>query len=210
LIAFNQALAGEDDNPARLDAVVERGQVYLQQRRYDLAQDDFTEALDLSDGDLNIRALRMQAAYEAGDFAIAGDDADELLGEGVVSDGVIQLLQARILVDEASDSEDYQDALGLLDAIEGIPDDLRAIASEYQAQAHFSLGNNGDALNAIDRALAAGDTGSRHYLRGQILEAQNEPEAALREYEWVLTWGTVYPYSFLPDAEARVEALREE
>jgi hypothetical protein len=115
-----------------------------------------------------------------------------------------------MLVDEASDSEEYRDALGLLDALEGLPDELRAIASEYQAKAHFNLGNNGDALNAIDRALAGGDTGSRHYLRGQILEAQDEAEAALREYEWVLTWGTVYPYGFLPDAEARVEALRVE
>ncbi len=210
LIAYNQALAGEDDNPARLDALVERGRVYQQQRRYDLAQGDFTEALDLSEGDLNIQALRIQAAYEAGDFVIARDDADELFGEGIVSDGALQLLQARILVDEASDSEDYREALGLLDTLEGLPDEQRAIASEYQAQAHFSLGNNGDALNAIDRALAGGDTGSRHYLRGKILEAQGEQEAALREYEWVLTWGTVYPYSFLPDAEARVEALRNE
>jgi hypothetical protein len=38
----------------------------------------------------------------------------------------------------------------------------------------------------------------------------DEPEEALREYEWVLTWGEVYPYPFLPDAQARVEALSED
>jgi tetratricopeptide (TPR) repeat protein len=210
LTAFDQALTAEDTNPAVLEALLQRAAIYQEQRRYDLARQDLTRALDLSDGDPDIQALRMQAAYESGNFAIAQDDADELLGSGVLSDGAIRLLQARILVDEAGDSEDYREAIELLDALEGLPDDLQPTANEYRARAHFSLGNNGDALNAIDRAMAGGETGSRHYLRGQILEAQGEDEDALREYEWVLTWGAVYPYSFLPDVETRVEALREE
>jgi tetratricopeptide (TPR) repeat protein len=169
-----------------LEALLQRAAIYQQQRRYDLARQDLTRALDLSDGDPDIQALRMQAAYESGNFAIAQDDADELLGSGVLSDGTLRLLQARILVDEAGDSEDYRQAIELLDALDGLPDDLQPTASEYRARAHFSLGNNGDALNAIDRALAGGETGSRHYLRGQILEAQGEQQEALREYEWVV------------------------
>jgi tetratricopeptide (TPR) repeat protein len=210
LMAFNQALTADETNPAVLDALVQRAAIYRQQRRYDLARQDLTRALELSEDDPNIRALRMQAAYESGNYAVAQDDAEELLGEGVVSDAALRLLQARILVDDAGDSEDYRAALQLLGALEGLPAELQPIAAEYQARAHFSLGNYGDALNAIDRALAGGETGSRRYLRGQILEARNEPEEALREYEWVLTWGEVYPYSFLPEVEARVEALRDE
>jgi tetratricopeptide (TPR) repeat protein len=219
LAAYDQALQGEDTNPFLIDALIARADIYNEQRRYDLAREDLTRALQLSDDNptltaddvLQIQAARMQAAYDARNFATAQEDADDLLGSGVLADAEIQLLQARILVDEASGDGDYSDALDILTTIgNALPGDLQPIADEYRARAHFNLGQNGDALNAIDRALADGETGSRHYLRGQILEEMDEPEEALREYEWVLTWGEVYPYSFLPDAQARVEALREE
>ncbi len=210
LTAFDQALTAEDSNPAVLEALLQRAAIYRQQRRYELARQDLTRALQVSDRDLDIQALRMQAAYESGNYAMAQDDAEDLLGSGVLPDSTIRFLQARILVDDAEDNEDYREAIQLLDALEGLPADLQPIANEYRARAHFNLGNNGDALTAIDRALAGGDTGSRHYLRGQILEAQGEEEEALREYEWVLTWGAVYPYGFLPDVEARVEELSNE
>jgi len=213
LTAFDQALQGDDSSPAVLEALVQRAALYSQQRRYDLARQDLTRALELSDDDPEIRALRMQAAYDSGSYAVASDDADELLGSGVLPDAQIQLIQARILVDGANDNstQDLRDALDLLDGIGGnLPASLQPVAEEYRARAHYHLGNFGDALNAIDRALAGGDTGSRHYLRGQILEARDEPEQALREYEWVLTWSAIYPYPFVSDVEARLEALKNQ
>ena len=39
----------------------------------------------------------------------------------------------------------------------GLPADLRPVADEYLARVHYGLGNYGDALNAINRALIAAE-----------------------------------------------------
>jgi hypothetical protein len=70
----------------------------------------------------------------------------------------------------------------------------------------------------VNSALRGGETGTRHYLRGLILEARADMEdsatpeddrlEAMREYEWVLAWSQVYPYSFFQDARRRLTALK--
>ncbi|NWG17151.1 MAG: tetratricopeptide repeat protein [Chloroflexi bacterium] len=209
LEAYNQALAGGDDHPLTPEVLAARAALYERQGRYDLARDDLTRAFTLTD-DPALRALRMQAAYRAGNNRVAEDDAEALLGTGVIPDAEIQLLQARILIDEARDAADFETGLSLLDAAStDLPDEQRPLAAEYQARALYNLGSYDDALRAITGALAAAETGSRHYLRGLILEAQGETEAAARDYDWVLTWSQVYPYSFAPDALQRLEAIRQ-
>src|SRR5262249_10127734 len=117
--------------------------------------------------------------------------------------------QARILVDQAQEDErdKFQEALRLLGQASGLPAELTATASEYKARAAFALGNFPEALTAINNALDAGQNGSRHYWRGRILEAQNKKDEAAREYEWVVSWSLVYPYSFRVDARDRLDAL---
>ena len=147
----------------------------------------------------------------AGKTSIAKSDADALLGENVIPDAQIKFLQARILIDEAAPEAktDYEQALDLLNEIgETLTPDLQGVAAEYQARAYLSLKQYADALTAIDSALAEAETGSRHYMRGQILEGQGKRDAALREYDWVVTWSVVYDYPFLADVTARVEALK--
>ncbi len=208
---YNRALAGGTDAPAAVNALVARGRIYMQVRRFANARDDFAQAFLLSD-DLNIQALRMQAAYEAGNYATAERDAEKLLGQGVLPDAEIQLLQARLLVDRAAagNSEAYQEALDLLDASAGrVSDSLQPVVNEYRARAYYNLESYDEALRSVDTALTASETGGRHYLRGLILEAQGETEAAIREYEWVALWGQVYPYAFLPDTVTRLENLLE-
>jgi tetratricopeptide (TPR) repeat protein len=206
--AYHQALAGGDSSPFAPDVLISRAKLYEQQRRYDLARDDYSRAFSLTD-DPAVRALRMQAAYNAGNMRVAEEDARELLGQGVIPDSQIRLLQARILVDQKGGSSDYEEAVNLLTAASvNLSADLRPIAEEYRARALYNLGSYDDAFKAISSALNAGETGSRHYLRGLILEAQGETEDAARDYDWVMTWGTVYPYPFLPDARQRLEAIR--
>lgn len=208
---YNRALAGGTDVPAAVNALVARGRIYMQVRRFADARDDFAQAFLLSD-DLNVQALRMQAAYEAGNYATAERDAEKLLGQGVLPDAEIQLLQARLLVDRAAagNREAYQEALDLLDAsVRRVSDELQPVANEYRARTYYNLESYDEALRAVDTALAAAETGGRHYLRGLILEAQDETEAAIREYEWVALWGQVYPYAFLPDTVTRLENLLE-
>lgn len=206
--AYNQALAAGDNNPFAANVLLARAQLYEQQRRYDLARDDYSRAFALTD-DPSVRALRMQAAYNAGNIRAAEEDVRALLGKGVIPDAQIQLLQARILVDQDGGSSDNEEAVSLLNAaVTGLTADLRPIAEEYRARALYKLDSYDDALRAINNALAAGETGSRHYLRGLILEAQGDADEAARDYDWVVTWGTVYPYPFLPDARQRLQAIR--
>jgi tetratricopeptide (TPR) repeat protein len=212
LVAYDQALAAEEPTPDTVDVLVARANLYIQQRRYDQARLDLTRAFNLSD-DIAIQAQRMQAAYLAGNFGVAQDDAETLLGIGILPDSEIQLLQARILIDEASpqDTEAFAQALILIDTARGsIRDDLVPIGNEYRARALYATGQFNDALVGIDSALAAIETGSRRFLRGEILEALEQPEAAIREYEWVLTWGEIYAYPFLPEVRDKLESVRDE
>ncbi|GIL11459.1 MAG: hypothetical protein BroJett038_01790 [Chloroflexota bacterium] len=209
LEAYNQALAGGDDHPLTPEVLAARAALYGRKGRHDLARDDLTRAFALTN-DPAVQALRMQAAYRAGNYRVAEDDAEALLGAGVVPDAEIQLLQARILIDEAGDSADFEQALNLLNAAStNLSGELRPLADEYRARALYNLGTYDDALRAITGALSAAETGSRHYLRGLILEAQGEVEAAARDYDWVLTWSQVYPYAFAPDARRRLQAIRQ-
>lgn len=205
LEAYSQALTGGDN----ADVLVSRAALYTSQRRYDLARDDLTKALTLKD-DPQIRAQRMLAAFSAGNTATASSDAEALLGTGVLPDSQIKLLQARILIDDArqGDTADSETALNMLtDLGEDLPTALQSVADEYRARALYNLGTYDQALTLINGALAVTETGSRHYLRGLILEAQGDTDGALREYDWVASLSEIYPYPFLPDVRARMEQL---
>jgi tetratricopeptide (TPR) repeat protein len=134
-----------------------------------------------------------------------------LLGSGVRPDSEIQLLRARILIDDANanDEEALNDALEILNAQGGnLASEEQALANQYRAQARFLLRDMSEALRDINRALDEAESGSRRFLRAQILEALEEPEQAIRDYEWIITWSEIYPYPFLPDARSRLRALQ--
>jgi tetratricopeptide (TPR) repeat protein len=209
LTAYDQALAAEDVTGATLPALLARAQLAMQQRRYDQARQDYTEAFELTD-DPAIRAQRMQAAFLAGNTGTALTDAENLQGTGVLPDSEINLLRARILIDNADedDTDDLNEALGLLNN-STLPVDVQPIGDEYQARAQFLLGNYSNALSEVDTALAAAETGSRRFLRGQVLEALERPDEAIRDYEWVLAWSEIYAYPFVPQARSRMNALLE-
>ena len=206
LQAFSQALTGGDN----ADVLLARADLYLSKDQYQLAQADLTKAFDLTKDD-KVRAKRMEAAFAAGDASTAQDDADALLGTNVVPDAQIKLMQARILIDKAktTDKKAYQDAADLLtDAVGNVPAELRPIALEYQAKAAYTLGQYDGALKAIEAALAQGETGTRHYIHGMVLEAQGKKDAAIREYDWVVTWSTVFEYPFIKDVQTRLDKLK--
>jgi tetratricopeptide (TPR) repeat protein len=201
-----QGLTGRE----RADYLISRAVLFKQNGQFNEALDDLTAAFALND-DPAVRVQRMEVAYLAGKTAVAKSDAEALLGQNVVPDSQIKFLQARILIDEAQpDAQaDFKQALDLLNEVGSVPEaDLQGTAAEYRARAHLNLKQYADALRAIDTALAEAETGSRHYWRGQILEGQGKRDAALREYDWVLTWSAVYNYPFLEDVTARVEKLK--
>lgn len=165
-----------------------------------------------------VRALRLRAAYRVGDYTTAGNDAQALSGLGILPEAELALLQARIVIDDnpATDTAAAQQALDLLTSFsdDALIEDQRPLADEYRARAYLRLGDPVQALDSINQAVAAAESGSRRLLRAQILDANGQPEEAARDYEWVLAWDTVYNYEFgdaalegLSGAEATLEAI---
>ncbi|MBI1282646.1 MAG: tetratricopeptide repeat protein [Anaerolineaceae bacterium] len=206
LQAFSQALTGGDN----ADVLLARADLYLSKNQYKLAQADLSKAFDLTKDD-KVRAKRMETAFAAGDTSTAQNDAEALVGTNVIPDAQLKLMQARILIDKAksTDKQTYQDAADLLtDVVGNVPSELQPIALEYQAKAAYTLGQYDVALKAIEGALAQKETGTRHYIHGLVLEAQGKKDAAIREYDWVMRWSTVYSYPFIKDVQTRLDKLK--
>jgi tetratricopeptide (TPR) repeat protein len=208
---YSSALGAQGTDDVIAQVLESRAALYADQRRYALALQDLTAAIELRDT-LAARASRIRMAYAAGAYEIAQEDAEALLGTGIIPDNEIRLVQARILIDQAAPgaSSTYSQALGLLNQIgNDLPAAEIPFADEYRARAHFALNNLGDALAAANRSLSAAQTGSRRHLRAQILEAQEDYDSAIADYEWVLRWNRVYDYDFAASAADRIAAIRE-
>lgn len=219
--AYAQALESGEEVLALVDALAARADLYAQQRRYDLALADYNQALSAVPEDNALRARRMQVAYLAGEYASALEDAQALIGSGALPDTQIRLLNARVLLDQAgritqngeaqAGTDLYSEALALLDQIPpgSMSAEENAFADEYRAEAQLVLEDYESALEAINRALEASDSGTRRYLRGRIQEALGDDAAAIRDYEWVLAWHPVFGFSFAEDARDRIFDARE-
>jgi tetratricopeptide (TPR) repeat protein len=208
LAAYSQGLAGEANDAAAAAMLAGRAAIYAEQRRYSLAREDLTAALAITD-DPALQAERMRVAFAEGRYNIALEDAEALRGQGVVSDAELDLLTARIQIDQARGNQDYTAAIAQIAALPRteLEREETALADEYTARAQYALGDYEAALTAIDAALTSGDTLSRRFLRGQILEKQGEDEAARREYEWVAALGQVAPSGLASEAADKLEQL---
>lgn len=205
LIAYNRALTGNEDDPTYVIALEALGDLYYGQRRFDLAQERYDELLQRENRP-EIRAKRMIAAYNSGDYQTAQRDAERLEDTNVVSNGDLALLQGQILADTARNQADWEDALNqIVQAVVqiGVSPESRAIADEYIARANYELGNYSDALSSINRAISVGETGTRHYLKALILEAEEDYVEAREEYEFLLAWSEIFPYPFIDDVQER-------
>jgi tetratricopeptide (TPR) repeat protein len=189
-----------------------RAGLYMQRRQYALALEDYSTLFEAT-REPDHQLARMEAAYAAGQSAVAQADAEALTARGV-TDARVPLILARVLIEGAQPGENtiYQRAIALLQQADGALDPSvaapRAVVQEYLARAHLALGNTLNAQEAIDEAISLSDTGSRRYWRGRILEARSDEDAAIAEYEWVLAWSQVYPFPFRADVEDRLAELR--
>lgn len=210
------AYANAVQDTADLDAVIEtllaRAELYIEQRQFDLALADYNRALELNPEALNVRAARMILAYQTGDLLLAAEDAEQVIGSGLVSDDLARLILARALVDRAASEDDYEEAITLLNQVNdgGLSNIDAAIANEYRARALFETDNFDQALDAINRALTLNETGSRRYLRALIQEERGELIAAQSDYAWVVTWDRVYAYPFGEEANGRLIDIGDE
>jgi tetratricopeptide (TPR) repeat protein len=208
LAAYSQALEGETNTPAAVNALIARGSVYLAQGQAEAAVEDFTQAFDESERE-DVRLLRMEAAYRAGRFATALEDADAL--ENSSASAVAAYIRGLTLVEQAeADGEAAGQAAvtALLAARTGADAERLAVIDEYLARAYFLNDDFADALESIDGALGQAETAMRYYVRGLILQARGQREQAASAFDWVVTWSSVYPFPFAVDAAERLEELR--
>ena len=209
LLAYEQALEGNGTDAQMAEVYEARADLFNDQGRYQLALDDLSSAYELVPGD-SLLLKRMRAAYAAGDYEIALTDAEALADSQVVSNGELELLEARIMVDRAEDDADYEQALDLLAQVgTNLSEADIAIADEYRARAQLGAGDNQAALTAIQNAIVREETGSRRFLRAQINKNLGNFGPAITDYEWVLTWAPVYDYPFAPSARAGLVEIHE-
>ncbi|MEO8392761.1 MAG: hypothetical protein ABI700_07195, partial [Chloroflexota bacterium] len=214
LEAFSQGLTGPSTDVDVQKMLEERAQIYHRQKRYDLALADYNRLFQLvSDG--RVQSLRMQEAFANGKYDQALADAVALNGNPVAPQGIVNLIRGASLIEQAQaqtgNNSNYQQAVTFLNQAVASPDDsspdLRGAANEYLARAKFGVHDYKAALDAINVAMDLAETGSRHYWRGRILQAQNERSAAVDDYEWVLAWGEIFPYPFSADAQDQLTKL---
>lgn len=212
LVAYAQGLNGggtDADCQAMLES---RAQIYHRQRRYSLALADYSRLFEIT-GDRRVQALRMQAAFAAGDYGQALDDANVLSGRDAIDEGIVNLVRGAAMVEQAQpdDRSTLQEGISYLNqalvTTEVASTEWRGTANEYLARAQLALGDEQAALDAMNLALGVSETGSRHYWRGRINEALDDVPGAISDYEWVLAWSEIFPYPFRIDAQDRLEAL---
>ncbi len=215
--AYSRAVNTEEKLPEQVPAYMARAELYLRRNLFSLAQADYSTILHIDETNAAAREGRAIAAYRAGRFGEAIEDLDRLLEESPGRND-LRLLKAQALVDGANpvNEEAYtaamNQALSLLTGNfpETLSGSLRATAYEYRARVWFARESYRDALRDIDQALAQEESGSRHYWRGRIQQAQGNLPEARREYEWVRLWGAVYSYPFLPDTIRYLDEITAE
>ena len=213
--AYSRAVNTDTLEAAQVPALMARADLYVRRYQYAQAVEDYTRILRFDDTDMVALEGRAQANLAAGRYRNAIADLDDLL-EADPNRNDLRLLKAQAVLDganprnttayEAAQDEAFDILAGGFPTV--IADDSqRALAYEYRARIRLNRNEYQAALDDITAALELEESGSRHYLRGQVHEARRENELALREYEWIVLWSRIYDYPFLPDALARLEAL---
>jgi len=199
--AYNQAVVADQKSPAAQQVFIARGQLFLAQRRYQPAFDDFDRALTI-DPIPEAHASRLQAALALKNYGAAMDDVDALLKANPNDTGLL-LTKLDLLFK----SQKYDDASPILsDAfVNGLNGDDKAAAQLYRGILRFRAQTFDKALQDFNDSLAARESGTGHYYRGQVLEALKRPVEAATDYQWVLFWDKVYKYDFAQDAAARLD-----
>ncbi len=205
VFAYSRGLSAPDDSEATFNMYVGRGRVYLLQRQYAAAADDFSAALNIQNSD-DVRLLRMEAAYYAGDYDTVVSDAEDM----PTGSARALIFFGRALIDGAGNQRSaFERALPVLEsAVESAGAADRATAYEYLARARFGTGNLSGALEAITTALDSAESVDRRYLLGQILEAQGNRAAAILNYEWALTLSEIVPVAAQGEIEEALANLR--
>ncbi|MAU10134.1 MAG: hypothetical protein CL607_09955 [Anaerolineaceae bacterium] len=209
---YSRGLNGDPGDPYYLPTLLKRASILIDQGDYDLAFADYDQALAISNDDPDVRLQRMIAAYESGNAEVAEADLQALTDENVDLSGQSMLVMGRILLDTG---EEAQQALNLIERavnVAGVDGESRRIADAYRARAFLALERYDDGLEALARLGDIGENMELRALRGQLLlergresNSADDLHAALRDFEFVLSWE-----EYLPTDRINLDTIRAE
>ncbi len=220
----------DDEQDVVLAAYRLRAQIYLQTARYEQALEDIELLLGQQTGETDFALLeqRMNLAYTLDNYQQVLEDIAALL-ENDPNRTDLQLLRLELVTKTCEFAEgiecDYTAAAQELtdEFINTLTGAQRAEALSYRAVAQYHLTQDATELSQNERtrqyqaaladletALRTNENGLDLYYRGLLLEALDNPEDALRVYQYVAYWSQFYNYPFLENVQARIEALQEE
>jgi tetratricopeptide (TPR) repeat protein len=213
---YTRALAGDQADPAYLEVLISRAELFMQSQRYEEAQNDYSEAFRISD-DPRIQLARMQAAYLAGNDTLALNDAEALATVEDIPQSQLDFIQARVAFDRDPSNPEVLVQLSNVVLSGELNDESRAIANTLLAQAYVLSGDSANALTAITAAINVEDTAERRYIRAQVWEVRandssdNQRQSFLvqarNDYEFVITWSQYFTFPFTNDARERYQEL---
>jgi tetratricopeptide (TPR) repeat protein len=187
------------------DALVAQALLYIDQGNYEQACSDLEDTLKKDDKNYEARYGHAVCSLQLGDAKQAVADLEFVRAE-TPNKPDIETLYVQAL---AADKQ-WNKAISAASAVYNngaLEPEQKASVLENQAYAYYQVGNWSAASLDIEAALKAGETGTRHYYRGLILEALQDYNRAALEYEWVLFWDRVYHYPFTEDVEQRLAKM---
>ncbi|MBN1310486.1 MAG: tetratricopeptide repeat protein [Anaerolineae bacterium] len=190
------------------DALVAQALLYIDQGRYAEACADLEDSLEDDEENYEARYGRAICSFELGDAEQAIEDL-EYVRQETPSKPDIETLYVQALVAD----EEWNKAISTASSTYGLgllEQEQRALVLENQAYAFYKVGDLNNAFLNIEAALKIGETGTRHYYRGLVLEALRDYDRAALEYEWVLFWDQVYHYPFTKEMEKRLAQVYRE
>lgn len=232
LSAVNRVIASADDLPSiEREGIIEsyaiRAQIYMDQQNWTAALVDLDELSELEPNNPNWPVLKTTVALELGDF----DIVQENIAAGLAADPenpLFILAQARL----DSVTCQYTNAISCNpeavfevftpEFLETLTPEQQQEAAYYQARAQYELVVSDDTLtqNQINAQLtpliaqttalvAENPTAESYYFLGQLYETTEQPEQALRTYQWVNFWQDEFDYPFGDDLTNRIDEIEE-
>jgi tetratricopeptide (TPR) repeat protein len=219
---YTRALGGSEEEPAYIEVLLARANLYSQQGRTDLAKVDLGKALELRD-DPRLRLARMEIAFDAKEYEVALDDAEQLEEVANIPQGDVLLVKATVGFERASSVEDVDEViLTLQQALNQTQQgDRRNQTYELLARAYLEKDDTANALDMINTAVNSNPTFARRLLRAQIAEqaAAKEDTAAvdqqrllniaIADYQWLRTFSNYYSAIDRTETDAALLRLEE-
>lgn len=192
-------------NPSYYDALINRGNAYMDLKQYQKALDDYNAALIIGDFP-NAYCGRGDAYFAMKNYDQAITEYKKSLSLYPNSTHCYCYLASSYF--ELEQYDNAVDAAQMTHDIDPSFEDQRLF--EIQARSYYELKSYNQALTNINKALGMGEFSLGYYYRGLIYQAMGKNEDAIRDFEYFLSIIQVKDevVKEIADAKARLRTLK--